>query len=516
MDKITEIVEGTKGGWNKIDTKKRATMVVLIIAIILIVSILTFYNQKVNYATLYRNLEPQDAGNIVADLTAKKIKYKLENSSKDILIDETVIGEYRLQLAMEGMMPNNSSGFEIFDEMGLMVTDEDRKIMYQRALTGELQRSIMSLDVVNAAKVHLMIPEKTIFETQRSEASASVIIDLKPNQNVSDEMIRGIAALISGAVDNMQESNIKIIDSKGNLLSSVLQAKDNFNALDVMNTYQKVIDEFEAKIENNIYNLLGSAYGRDKIKVSVFADLDFDSEESTMITYENPVVRSDQVSASGGNLNVQQITGGKIDDNLSSVIDSESGNGSTYERIINNELSTETKSKIKAPGKVNKLTTSILYDGDLTEANITKIQNIVATATGYDMDRGDLISVEGVVFDKSYEQKLQAELDAIKLAEENNLSSNKYGDYIKWGLRSLGIIMLLTLIFLILSKKRKNTKEDNIFKEQMALNTSTGQLIDIVDDNIEIRADSKGAKAKKYAKENPEMAADLIKAWLKD
>ena len=260
MEKITEIIDGAKNGWNKIDTKKKIALVSVFVIVILIASIFTYVSKKTNYVVLFRNLELEDAGNIISDLESKKMSYKLENDGRDILIDEKQVDKYRLQLAMDGMMPENSTGFEIFDDVGLMATDEDRKIMYQRAIAGELQRSIMSLDVVNSAKVHLMIPEKTIFESETKESSASVIIDIKPSQKVTNEMIKGIAALISGAVDNLPEANVQIIDSKGNLLSGILKEEnDDVSSLDVLDKYQKIQEGFERKLESNVYNLLGSA-----------------------------------------------------------------------------------------------------------------------------------------------------------------------------------------------------------------------------------------------------------------
>lgn len=516
MEKITGIMDGVKSGWNKIDTKKRVTMATLFISIILFATVFTSFTQKANYVTLFRNLEMQDAGSIVNDLEIKKIKYKLENGGKDILIDEKVIDKYRLQLAMDGMMPQNSTGFEIFDNVGLMATDEDRKIMYQRALTGELQRSIMSLDVVNSAKVHLMLPQKSIFDTKDREASASVIVDLKSYQKVTNDMIWGIAALVSGAVDNLPEKNIQIIDSKGNVLSSVLQQDDNFTSLDIMSRYGAIRDEFEQKIESSLYDLLGSAYGKDKIKVSVYADLDFDAEESTTITYDNPVVRSDHINISGENVDVSKVTGGSIDDNISTVAGGNVGNNSTYERITNNELSTQTKNSIKAPGKVNKLTTSVIYDGNLSSEDLTKMQSIVATATGYDSDRGDLISIEGVVFDKSYQQGLQDELDSIRLDEEDNSGIKGLSKYIPTVLRVLGIIVLISLIGAVLSKKKKSVKKDMAYNAPNAKNIDVGQIFNNNIEELEIKTNENQSKAIKYAKENPETTAELIKTWIKE
>lgn len=511
---INNILNKVKESWSNLEKKKKIGMVAIILTISLLTIFVGYTQNKVDYASLFTNLELQDAGTIVNDLETKGIKYRLENNGKNILIDESLIDGYRIQLAMDGMMPQSSTGFEIFDNTGMMVTDEDRQIMYQRALTGELQRSIMSLDAVNSAKVHLVMPEKSIFDTETKMASASVIIDLKPAQNVNEQMIRGIAALISGAVDNMPVENIQVIDSKGNLLSGFLDSKESVSTLDVMGQYSEARKRFEREIEDNLNKLLGSAFGHDKIRVSVLADLDFDAQESTVISYFDPVVRSEQISASGGEIDIQQVTGGSIDDNISNVTDSVNGDNSTYSKTTNNELSTETKTTIKAPGKVNRLTTSILYDGTISDVNLVKIQNIVAAATGYDSERGDLISVEGIKFNN----ESLAETDNVNVGEV--VEEGIFGidnTYITWGLRGLGILTIIILTILTIKNSSKRKKEDKLFQEQLANGVSVSSKAPSFEDiELDIKPDTKGDKAQKYAKENPELAADLIKAWMKD
>ena len=122
MDKFKEIIEGVKNGWKKMDPKKKMMMGSVVIVIFLAVSLFTYLN-RVIYAPLFTNLELNDSGSIVEDLKVKKIDYKLSNGGKDILIDEKLIDGYRLEVATEGNMPEKSSGFEMFDNMGMMATD---------------------------------------------------------------------------------------------------------------------------------------------------------------------------------------------------------------------------------------------------------------------------------------------------------------------------------------------------------------------------------------------------------
>lgn len=523
MDRAKEILEGVKGGWNNLSKKKKIGMIGIIVALLLSVTLITHFSQNTNYVTLFNELDPADAGTIVNDLEAKKIKYELENQGRKILIDEKHIDTYRLQLAMEGNMPENSPGFEMFDDIGLMATDEDRKIMYQRALTGELQKSIMSLEAINTAKVHLVMSEKSIFETKASDASASVIVDLNPEHKINKDMIQGIASLVSGAVENLPEENIQIIDSKGNVLSNILR-EDTMSSMDLLNQYQSVREDYEVKMESNLMDLLGSIFGRDKIKVMVYADLDFDGEESTLTRYEDPVVRSEQLYVSGDEINTQDVTGGNIGDNTSNVIDSVTGEGSTYNRTINNELTTETTNTIKAPGKVNRLTTSVVYDGNLSQARINQIENIVATATGFDEARGDTINVDGIVFDQTYQNRLEAELEEMRReGEATGLIEGLYNEYRE--LINIGLIILLLSAIvtfgIVRLRARRRRKEELAFVEQLPAYGEDGGLEDQIRNldiaaELEIKDDTEQIKAKNYAKENPEIAADLIRAWMKN
>lgn len=518
MDKLKSIIEGIKDGWNNIDRKKRIGIVIGLATLISLGAIFTNFSNRVDYALLFNNLELEDTGNIVSDLEAKRIKYKIEDNGRRILIDSREVDNYRIQLAMEGNLPESSTGFEIFDNIGMMVTDEDRKIMYQRALTGELQRAIMALEPVNSAKVMLVLSEKSIFETQARQASASVILDINPNTNIDENMIRGIAGLLSGAVDNLPIENIQIVDNRGNLLSGVLLEQDRVNTMDLMAQNQRIQEDFQRRIEANLMDLLGGVFGRDRIKVSVFADMDFDAQETTVIKYEDPVVRSEQIFVAG-DITGQQVTGGNIDDNIANVIEGDLGEGSSYERITNNELTTETTNIIRAPGKINRMTTSIVYDGNLGEERIAQIENIVATATGFDIERGDIINVDGIVFDRTYENRLQEELDAIREAEQGQEGIlETYRNYILLGLVSLLAALLIVFGIRKLLSKRKKENETDIDEELLYRALGEIEQEDKEDKEVEDvkqKIPERELQAKKFARENSDVVADLIKAWMK-
>lgn len=521
MESIRSTTQKIKGGWDKMDPGKRKAMVLAVSALTLFVVLFSFYSRKVEYSTLFSGLELQDAAAITQDLdTRGNIKYKIENGGRDILIDKKYVDKYRLELAMNGMMPENSTGFEIFDDMGMMVTDEDRKIMYQRGLEGELQRSIMSLSEIESARVHLVLSEDSIFDTERREASASVILSLKTGAKIGSDAVLGIIALVTGAVDNLPDEKVQIIDTRGNLLSMGLTG-DNASGVGLLDKQTEIKRSFEKEIENNILNLLGPAFGPDKLKVAVYADLDFDAQEQTVIEYRDPVIRSEQNSAQGPNLNVGEITDNPIDDNAQNVLDGNEEDGmGFYEGTNNYELTETTTNTVKAPGKVQKISTSVLYDGNLTEAQLLAIRNLVSTATGYDLNRGDIISVESLEFDKSYHQALEEQLEEQKKLEEANRGfMERYGDYIYLGMFSvLGLVLVLAVARIMFGNKKKKNEEE-IVDMIPQLNEPTREPIDIIDEvyqKFEVKENKKEKQLKEYAEEHPEIAADLIKAWMKE
>lgn len=522
MEKMKDAFENVKSGWENMDKKKRILMISVVVLIFASVALFTYLN-RVTYAPLFTNLDLDDSGRIVEDLKTKKIDYKLEDGGKDILIDEKLIDGYRIEVATEGNMPEKSSGFEMFDDMGMMATDEDRQVMYQRALSGELQRSIMSLDGINSAKVHLVLPEKSIFETEKKPGSASVVIDVDPTEKISNETIRGMAALVYGAVDNVPEENIQIIDSKGNLLSEFLK-EDNKDGTVDLDGYSEMREDFQKKVEGNLDELLSGVFGRDKVKVSVFADLDFDAEETTTISYSDPVTRSEQTTSMS-----DSMIGGNIGDADSNVVGDEE-DGILVDRTINNELTTDTTTTIKAPGKVRKLTTSVVYDGNLSPESEDQMLSIVAAATGYDTDRGDFISIEGVNFDRTYEEEMQAELDAIRDAETAKGGIfGEFTDYIVYGIAGLLLLLLIAGIVRTVINKRREEEED-LFAEEFSMDVPISELehamVDITDEEeeevvekiekIEIVRDVNQIKASEFAEEHPEVAADLIRAWMRE
>lgn len=536
MEKVHEVKDTLIEKWKNLGRIGKISISLGIVSLIAVIIFSTYLKNKTNYSVLFSDLSDADSGNIVKNLDERGVKYKLEDKGSKVLVESNSIDKTRIELAMDNQLPNKSTGFEIFDEKNMMTTDEDRKIMYQRAVTGELQRSIESLEAVKEAKVMLVTPDKSIFEDKNKESSASIILKLKPNQILSEEAIKGIASLTSGAVENLPQKNIKIVDEQGNVLSDILDEKRGNGSTDLANKYQKMKDDLEIKLEDKTGNMLNTLFDKDKLNVAVNVDLDFDSIERTSVTYDKPKVRSEEIRANsdGAGIDQQAIEGGNIQDNVTNVIGEDGENGKSYSHIINNELDTETTKVLNAPGVVKRVTASVLINENLSVQEKNQIEELVQSAVGYDRDRGDKITIQGIKIatDEEANEDNQNEGNASFM---KNILSNP----IFIGIIAAIIVTALVIIFLVIRNKKKKDNyydyEDLDVSGQMINEVPSEKIDEIVsnieeneqkmvkpeilneEDNLKYQdAIEKEEKAKRYAKENPELAAELIKVWMKD
>mgnify|MGYP001461226452 CR=1 FL=1 len=523
MNGIKKIWTGIKDGWTNLGKSKRIGLGVVLVLIITIVTALTFYTQKVEYATLFSNLEEADAGTIVNDIKAKGIDYKLEDNGTTILIDQAQVDTYRIELAVNDMLPKSNTGFEIFDETSMMATDEDRKIMYQRAVTGELERSISALDSIEQAKVLLSLPEDSVFTSEEnvSKASASVVLTPISGSQIPVSAVQGIASLISGAVDNLPKENIKIVDTAGNLLSTALEDEGNLNATDLVSKYQAITRSYEQELEQKLIQTLGPIYGIEKLTVAVTAEMNFDSSESEIINYGDSSVRSETVSAGGGTIDVEEGEG--FENSINQIESGEEGGNSTYNRTTNYELNSETTNTVKAPGEVERLSTSVIFDGNLSPADKEALEAIVATTVG-SVEERDVISIQGIDFATT--------TDVIETTAPEQLKSSindvmmRYWPYLVGG---LAIVVILILLLTLLRRRSTDDDELDFFDEEEPEPIVAPQRpVKPLDEERKAKEKAdlkrelnknmseKESTVRDYAKESPEGAADLIKIWMKD
>lgn len=510
MDRVNSRFENVKDKWLALSQPMKIGIISGILSVIAIGVISFTLLTRVQYGVLFANVSQGDAGNITASLKAKNVPYKLVDGGTTIMIPETKVDQTRIDLAMDNKLPNSTRGFELFDKTNMMTTDQDRKIMYQRALTGELERSIGALNAVQSARVILMTPSQSVFDDQTDKkASASVILTLKGN-SISNAAVQGIVALTSAAVENLNPDNVKVVDSNGRILADGGNSDDNA----LVSGNSKILQmkqQYETQLTQKINTLLAPIYGAGKYQVAINVDLDFNSVERNTIKYSNPNIRSENIQITGNNANNQQTSGQP--DNAANVTGAKNNQDGTFNRTINNELDTDTTKIINAPGSVQRITASVVLNTNTgSSANPNQVQTLVANAIGLDTKRGDAVNIQDVSFAKTKNDTHTT------TATSDTKKSNNMWLYLAIG---AGILTLGLVTFFIIRRRRQADTADYDYADETTFDESpeepqkASSLVEI-NEEAESSVENKTNQAKEFATKNPDVVADLVKTWVRE
>lgn len=355
------------------------------------------------FKKLYSELKVDEAAAITEKLQQGGYKYKIEDNGRSILVASKKVYEIRMVLAREGLPSARGIGYELFDKTNIGVTDFVQKLNAKRALEGELKRTIEGLDEVKSARIHIVIPEHTIFLENQKDPKASIVIKMIPGKKLTGEQVKGITHLVSSSIDGLKIDNVSIVDFDGHLLSNPY-GNDETALVSSRNM------ELQANIENNmerkVNKLLVGILGPGKTTVQIAVDLDFDQIEKTMEKYdpESKVVRSEERS----------------DENIKNAPD---GDRQEERSLTNYEIDKSVEHLIREVGNIKRLTISVAVDGvyktndegeetfePLPAEELANIEDMVKNAIGYDLARGDQIAVACMKFGNDFLQREQEEM----------------------------------------------------------------------------------------------------------
>lgn len=529
MEVLKNLGNTIKSGWNGLSRLKRVGLVSLLTTIVLAGGIFSFVIQKTDYALLFSEIEAADSGAIVSDLDAQGIAYRLEDNGTTIYIDENYVDKYRIELAVNDMLPRSSVGFEIFDETSMMATDEDRKIMQQRAVQGELERAIGALNGVESVRVLLSVPEKSVF-TRPEDAqatTASVVISTAGNQELSTSAIQGMAALVSGAVDNLPIENISIVDQSGKLLSGFIQSGTTVQTADLASQNRQIENDYATELERKLLATLAPVYGVENLSISVNVKMDFDLAEEEIVDYgsngqtgaagagsENPFIRNQDISASGGEIGAEGDSLNGNDVAISQIIEGEGGTSAQYNSTTNYEFDTTTKRRVLETGEVEMISVSILFNENFAIMEQEELQTIAMGVVG--TTNANDVTVTGARF-------LTAETPEIIETEVVDSLTSLWNDYRYIILGVTGSMFVTMVLAVIISGRRRKRDEEEEDEDEIdnELTTRVAELASKVEKDtfqelLQNEKMKKEADAYNHAKENPVMVADLLKMWMKD
>jgi len=398
---------------------------------VLMFSLLIVFANRTEYRPLFANLSGEDAGEIVKKLKEQKIPYRIESEGTAILVPADKVYELRLSLASDGLPQGGGVGFEIFDRKNFGMTEFVQKLNYQRALQGELSRTISQLTGVDQARVHLAIPEKSLFRDEEKKPSASVVLKMKTATPLRDSEVQGIVHLVASSIEGMDPDSVSVLDSRGKVLSRTGSSDPTGKMSSAMLEMQR---SYEKTVEERLQSILDKAVGVGRSVARVNAVFDFKQVEKYEERYdpESTVVRSEQrteekngaTAGASGIPGVQSNTGKASPPSPVSSMNQ----GSKSDETMNYEISRSTARIIEPVGTLAKVSVAILVDGKSEGASgdggsskpkyvprsadeLQKIESLAKSAVGFNSERGDQVTVANIPFqdaDRTEEESVDA------------------------------------------------------------------------------------------------------------
>lgn len=503
-------------------------------------------------ALLYSQLDPAEGGRIIERLKTMGTPFEIKGDGTQIYAPSTDIAKLRMELAQSGIPSGGTVGYEIFDKQDVLgATNALLGINQIRALEGELGKSIQTIQGIQSARVHLVIPKRELFSENKQEPSASVMVRLKGASALSATQVQSVRYLVASAVPGLILDHVSIVDDRGNLLARGKEAGKGDTNISMQQTTQY---EYEQRIAKSIESLLDRTLGANKTRAEVTVDLDFDQISSTSIQFDpdGQVIRSQSTTEEGELSNEHEIGSDtvSIQNTLPSKIIPGEGSQKTHnnnhssnsEESINYEISHSTKTYVKELGTIRRLSIAVMVDGTykknengsleyqpLSEEELKKLQELVKTATGYKESRGDVVSVVNMRFSELPEEK-EDEIHQTLIAKMN---INKI---IELGITAIVILIcLFTFVKPLISSlmkalpsryltermlsslMEKNDKEAssiaNSENKTLTADSTTNELppIDQLDERV------KHSPIKKIAElvdRHPEEAVSIIRSWM--
>lgn len=415
---------------DRIKADPKVPLMVAGAAAIAIIVALFLWMRSPDYRVLLSNLSAKDGGDIVGQLTQMNMPYQLADNGSAILVPADKVHELRLKLAQAGLPKGGNTGFELLDKEQFGISQFSEQVNYQRALEGELSRTIESLSPVQTARVHLAIPKPTLFVREQKSPTASVTVGLLPGRALDEGQISAIVHMVSGSVSGLTSSNVIIVDQAGRLLTN------NDNSQQSVSTSQmRMTQETEARLKQRIEDLLAPLVGRTNVQAQVTAQVDYSKVEQTAEEYkpnqqpDSAAVRSRQSSQSQQNSNggpggvpgalsnqpvsapsapVETAKADTKDNKNASPADNKSNSNinSQSDETTNYEVDRKISHTQRQIGVVDRLSVAVIInwlpqkkeDGSeemqpLPPEMLKEIESLTREAMGYSSGRGDSLSI---------------------------------------------------------------------------------------------------------------------------
>ena len=537
--------------WNALDRGQRLRWGALAALVAVgLVAAAVFYRQP-DYKLLFSNVSDKDGGAIVAQLTQMNVPYKYSEGGGAILIPADRVHDVRLKLATQGLPKGSVTGFELMENSKFGITQFQERLNFQRGLEGELTRSILALNAVQSARVHLALPNQNGFFREQQKPSASVLLSLHPGRMLDRAQIAGIVHLVASSVPEMEPAAVSVVDDTGKLLS---QSPDG-NAGGVDMQQFLYTQQVEQQYVRRILDILEPVVGKNNVKAQVSAELDFSQTESTSEQHrpnqsaDGGAVRSQQVMETNGEKTATPPTGvpgatsNQPPQNSTAPINGANpapqaagagqgnGQGNKRESITNYEVDKTVRVTRGSTGTVKRLTAAVVVNAPLAAAAGTdaataataaavssglrpltaqqqeQLLTLVRETVGYSADRGDSVNLVSAPFMDS--GAAPAELPMWKDPEIQAMAKSLG---VPIALALFGALVLLGLVRPLL--KGRNTSPGGQLNAIEAEALDRPALPAPAKDLSPTKEQERLDQARHLAKQNPIAVANIVKTWI--
>ena len=477
-------IEQAKGVWGRLKPAQRVTIIGASVLTLAFVFALVFYFSGEEYGVLFSDLKPTDAQSIVEKLKSSNVAYKLTNNGTTISVPSNRVSELRLEMASSGVLSGGHVGFDLFDKTNFGATDFAQQVNYQRALEGEIARTLEGMDEVESARVHITRAKESIFAEKEEKAKASIMLRVKQGRELSRERTEAVINLVSSAIEGLDPADVSVMDTRGRVLSA--GNRDGQNDAGSFNSHLEAKRRLEAETAARVVTLLEPISGVGHVRADVATDVDFNQVEQTEEKYDpkSQVVRSQQTAQeikNNGARGPAGLVGARANDPTTQPSPSPSpatqptpipNADQRTSMTTNYEIDKIVKHTIGKGGRVTRLSVSVVVDyknanGVMvtrTPEELKKIQEVVAAAVGIDAQRGDQIVVQSIPFDQP----------TVEVANLTWMQRNR--DLIPLVIKysALVLIAILLLLFVVRPAKRAIMAALTAPKQELLPATSSG------------------------------------------
>jgi flagellar M-ring protein FliF len=491
--------------------------------------------------TLFTDLSTEDSSGIIKDLERQAIPFELRNDGALIMVPKDKVTRLRMKLAEGGLPKGGGVGYEIFDKSdALGTTSFVQNINHLRALEGELARTIRAIDRIQAARVHLVLPERPLFSRETPEPSASIVVRVRGA--LEPQQIRAIRHVVASAVNGLKPQRVSIVDEAGQLLADGAKG-DADNAIG---------DErragFEKRMRNQVEAIISSVVGAGRARVQLSADFDYNKITQTSDKYdpEGRVLRSSQTreessatAENGGQVTVNNELPGNNQNRDTAAVARDQSKKS--EETNNYEISRTTKTEVTEVGRVNRISVAVLVDGsyvknekgeqvyqERSKEQLDRIAALVRSAIGFDQKRGDQVEVVNLKFAEAPVVPPVAEptglLGMLQFTKDDVMYVIELGVMMMLGLVVLFMVIRPLVKRILASEEVASLKgalpalsdgSDPADGGQALLTNTTAQLIDVAQVQGQVHAQSVH-RVGELAERNPNETATIVRQWLSE